>query len=176
MADDFSLYKPHYDDWSKPATHAYQDILADSLRNRTAGQQYRQAAYDRIAGQTRAAEDAIRDQGAQAFGGNNPSGMTGALVAQQRAKAPYAAADLAAREAGRQSALSTGAALIAKKQAQANWYSTMITPYLHEQDTEAGLASGIAAASAMESQADATVDAAKVGATAQILGSIIGIL
>lgn len=174
MAEDIKQY--NYEDWQSNSTRAYGKILSSQLRDRTAGQRYRQEAYDRIAGTTRAAEQGIKDTSVQAYGMNNPSGTTGALIAQQRAKAPYASADLAAREAGRQSAISTGNALIAKKQAQANWYSTMIAPYLHEQDTQAGLAVGLANAEALGAQADAAVSAAKIGANAQIIGSIIGAL
>ena len=164
------------EDWKTPNTTAYTKILGSALRRRNAETLYRQSAYDKIAGQQRSSEQSIRDTSAQTLGGNNTGGMTTALIAQQRASAPYASADLAAREAGRQSAMATGQALLNKKQSQANWYSTMIAPYLHQQEIEAQLAIGMANASAAEAGAAATVDAAKTAANAQIWSSIIGIL
>ncbi len=144
----------HHPEWDIGRTknrRAYSKILGDMLGNRMAGQQYRQVAYDRIAGQTRSAEDAYRDMGTQAYGFNNPSGMTSALVAQTRAKAPYAAADLAAREAGRQSSINTGRAILDKQQQHANLYSTVIAPYLQNKEIENQAALGLAQMAAMGS-------------------------
>lgn len=144
MSDDSQLEQVSSSDWNKPTTSAYGKILSNMLRDRTATATYRQSAYDTIAAQTRAAETGIKDASIQAYGVNNPSGQTGALIGQQRAKAPYASADIAAKEMGRQSALSTGQAILNKKQSQANWYSTMIAPWLQEQELKSGMALGLA--------------------------------
>lgn len=130
---DFEKYEAS--DFRTNNVQGYNRILADMLRDRQAGPRYRAEAFDRIAGQTRAAESAIQEGASQAYG-FNPAGQTSALVAQQRAKAPYAAADLAAREHARQSSLQTGQALLQKKMGAANWYTTMLQPYFNDRSLD----------------------------------------
>lgn len=148
---------------------AYSQILSDALRNRTAGQRYRQVAYDRIAGTTRAGEEAFRDMGAQTYGFNNPSGMTTALIANQRARAPYATADLLAREAGRQSAINTGRAILDKQQQRANLWATYASPYLQNKEIENNAAIGLA-----QMAAAGSAGGAAGGGSSSLLGPAIG--
>lgn len=137
-----------YDDWAGNGIKAYHKELAAALSDRQAGPRYRQAMYDTIAAQQRSAEQGIRDQGAMAYGVNNPSGMTGALIAAQRAKAPYASADLAAREAGKQSMYNAGQGIENLKQQHANWYSTVNGPFLQNKSIETGAATSLASLAA----------------------------
>lgn len=169
---------PGMDVGRTPARHAYSKILHDQLSNRFASQRYRQAAYDRIAGTTRAGEEAYRDMGAQTYGFNNPSGMTTALIANQRARAPYASADLLAREAGRQSSINTGRALMDKQQSHANLYATYVSPYLQNKEIENNAALGLAqmaaagGSGASGSSSSATTTAA-IGAGGSIVSALI---
>lgn len=174
-------YHPDWDIGRTKGRKAYTKILNDALRNRTATQQYRQVAYDRLGAQQRSGEQALQDYGAQTYGFNNPSGMTTALIAQQRQRMPFGAANLAAKEAGRQSAMATGQAILNKQQQHANLYSTVIAPYLQNKDIENQAALGLAqlaaagggGASAGGSQTGAIIGAVGNVASAAILAGLI---
>lgn len=140
--DNFML--PQYGDYAGKGIQGYQKQLTSALSDHSAGPQYRQSMYDTIGAQQLSAEQGIHDNAAQAYGVNNPTGMTGALIAAQRAKAPYASADLAAKAAGQQSTINAGQALENLKQQHANWYATASGPFLQNKSIETGAATSLA--------------------------------
>lgn len=141
MSDVFHPVYSHrgtFDDyWNTKPVRAYYRILRNQLRQDPAEQAYRQRAYEDVGRQQMAANQAVRANSATAFGMNNPTGFQTALMAQNALMAPYGAADLAAREAGRQSSQTTGQALLNAKQMHANWYSTLMGPWLQMENIEA---------------------------------------
>ena len=135
---------PKWEDRHTNISRRYSTILNSNLRRNAGAGPYRQAAYDRIAGNQLGAEEAIRQNATYAYGGMNPSGRTGALIAQQRANAPYGQADIAAREMARSANLETGQAGLAKSQAVANRYISLLNPYLLNKQIENKTALGLA--------------------------------
>lgn len=166
---DYAQYNVKYDDYTKQGEEAYRQFLQNSLRspNRMAAQTYRGASYDAVANQTQAAENAIQDNAASTLGFGNTSGMTGQQIANVRQQAPYASAELAAREAGRQSTINTGSALANSKQMQANWYATLKNLNLQDQQIQAQTALGLA-------QLDAAGQGGGGSDSTALLGSGIG--
>ena len=126
---------PSYSDFDDRGTLAFGSILKRAMLNRGASQAYGQGAYDRIAGQTKAAESAVKDQAATGLGFNSTP-QTGALQGMMRQNAPYASASMAAKAAGTQQTLQLGQAMMAKKAANASWWTSMMQPYLQEQSLE----------------------------------------
>lgn len=140
MSDAFQPVYSHngtYDDyWNTRPVRRYGRILNNQLSRDPAEQAYRVRAYEDIGNQTIAAQDQARFGGAQAFGFNNPSGIPLALSMQANMSAPYGKADMEAQEAGRQSAQNTGQAILNMKQMHANWYQTLMGPWLQNKNIE----------------------------------------
>ena len=176
---DYAQYDAHYDDYTRRGEQAYRQFLQNSLRspNRMATQAYRGASYDAVANQTQAAEDAIQENSAATLGFGNTSGTTGQQIANVRQKAPYAAAELAAREAGKQSQVNMGSALANSKQMQANWYATLKNLNLQDQQIQAQTALGLAQLDAAgQGGASGGGSSAAVGAGIGAVGQIASAL
>lgn len=123
---------------------AYGRILQRQLRERPAEEAYKNAAFNSIARNVRSAEDASRMGSAQALGINNPSLMPAQIATQARLNAPYGEAILRARTLGREQARQAGKDLLARRQANANFYATVMSPFVSNKGIESEVAIGMA--------------------------------
>jgi hypothetical protein len=142
------VWKPKIGGWTKdPGIQLQRTYMLNELGRGglNAEQAYRRAASEQIGQNVQASQDAARRGGAAAFGMGNPSGMVGRLQSAAQLSAPYASAELNAREAGRGAMLNTGQAYQNMKQAQANWYATGIGPWLQYQQIKNAAAFGLGA-------------------------------
>ena len=115
-----------FDDyWNTKPVKGYYRLLGNMLRQDPAEHMYRQRAYEDLGQQTMAATQGAQMGATSAFGFNNPSGITSSLMQRAYMSAPYGSADMAAEEAGRQSTIGTGNALMDAKQRHANWYASL---------------------------------------------------
>ena len=143
---------PFQPEWGKirknKTSRSYSNYLAKALGRGglDAEQAYRQQAYGTIANQTMAARDAARTGVAGAFGANNPSGLTAALQSRAQLAAPYAQAGMQATMAGQNQQMRLGQGWQDARQRNANFYTTLMGPYLQNKQIEQ--AAALAAAQA----------------------------
>lgn len=93
-------------------------------------QQYRNQAFSDIGNQQMQANLQGQQALTSSFGTNNPTGLMGAIVAQNALAAPYGQANLGAAEAGRRAMMEAAQSHYANKQARANIYTTLWGPAL----------------------------------------------
>lgn len=144
---------PSYPGVKKGAGYqAYGKILQGQLRERPAARAYRQVAFDSIGRNVRGAEEAARGSSAAALGIQNASAMPAQVSAIARAQAPYAEARMKANQIGRAESRQAGQDLFARRQANANYWATVMGPWLQNKNIEAGLGLGMASLAPPEEQ------------------------
>jgi hypothetical protein len=162
------VYEPDYDKYVGRGQRNYRRYLRTGFRplGRESEQRTRAMMFETLGAQQSEANRAGTQALTQGFGLNNPTGLQAEMQRRNALQADYAGANLASREASRRTRLEMGQALQASKQAQANWYSTLVGPYLQQQAMESQLAM-------MGSQASGQQDAAIIGGIGSLLSSIV---
>ena len=130
------MYEPNLKSYmTSPEARLFRGFLMRELGHggTDAEQAARTAAFSTIGNQTQAASDQARRGTVGMIGANNPNGMLPSIQSQIQMQAPYAQAEQQAGIAGKQAVSNAGQGWQNLKQSQANWFATMMQPYLTQE-------------------------------------------
>lgn len=139
----FDVYEPNYKHFGKGGVGLYRNFLTRQLGGQggyNVEHAYRNQAYRDIGRQQANATAGARQSMISSLGATNPTGLDSAMRSQIALESPYGAADIGAKEAGRQAMMQSGSALEQSKLNQAAWYSTLISNLMQAALMQQGMA------------------------------------